>query len=139
MSPTSSMPVTGRCRMSRSAIFRPSRSTATRSATLSTCSMLWLTRIVAMPSVLSLVMSPSTASVCCTPSAAAGSSMMTTRLPHSTARATATACRWPPDSEPALDVTAGICSPRRSKACSTSRRIRRLSIRRSAVAIWPGP
>src|SRR4029077_4179177 len=62
--PTSSMPVTGRSRMSSSAIFRPSRSTATRSATLSTWSMLWLTRMVPMPSRLSLVMSPSTASVC---------------------------------------------------------------------------
>ena len=33
-----------------------------------------------------------------TPSAAVGSSMMTTRLPNAAARATATPWRWPPDS-----------------------------------------
>src|SRR5206468_709884 len=32
-----------------------------------------------------------------TPSAAVGSSMITIRVPHAIARATATACRWPPE------------------------------------------
>ena len=47
------------------------------------------------------------------------------------ARATATAWRWPPDRAPAFEVTGGIRSPRRVDAPSTSRRIRRLSIRRT--------
>ena len=44
-------------------------------------------------------MNDRTISVCLTPSAAVGSSSMTMWLPHSTARAIATACRCPPESE----------------------------------------
>ena len=42
--------------------------------------------------------SSSTCCVCATPSAAVGSSRITSREFHITARATATDCRWPPDS-----------------------------------------
>ena len=41
--------------------------------------------------------SASTCSVCATPSAAVGSSRITSREFHITARATATDWRWPPD------------------------------------------
>ena len=65
-------------------------------------------------------MSSATFACCSTPSAAVGSSISTTREPQATARPTATAWRWPPDSRPTRAATDGIGSscgrgPRRSR------------------------
>ena len=75
--------------------------------------------------------SVSTCSVCSTPSAAVGSSRMTTFACHMTAREIATDWRWPPESETTRCRTLGIvvtCSP-----SSTS------SERFSISSSWSGP
>ena len=56
--------------------------------------------ITATPLAASLRIRSITTSVCVTPSAAVGSSMITSRASAMTARATATPWRWPPESEP---------------------------------------
>ena len=56
--------------------------------------------ITAMPCSARLLIRFRTKAVCETPSAAVGSSMITSRASSMTALATATACRCPPDSEP---------------------------------------
>ena len=53
-----------------------------------------------MPRRASRVIRSRTRAVCETPSAAVGSSMITSLASSITALATATACRWPPDSDP---------------------------------------
>ena len=70
-----------------------------RSATSNTCGMLWLIRITGRPRSRTSRISCSTRLPSLTPSAAVGSSRMTTLLPNAADRATATACRWPPDSD----------------------------------------
>ena len=59
--------------------------------------MLWLMRITARPRSASRRTRSSTCSVCATPSAAVGSSRMTSLEFQSTARAMATVCRCPPE------------------------------------------
>ena len=67
------------------------------SATSKTSFMLCETSTTARPASASRRTSCSTCSVCATPRAAVGSSRMTSLEFHSTARAMATVCRWPPD------------------------------------------
>ena len=56
--------------------------------------------MTAMPRAPRVLIRSSTWAVCDTPSAAVGSSMMTSLASRMTARATATDWRWPPESEP---------------------------------------
>ena len=77
---------------------RPRRSTVIRSATSKMSCRLWEIRTTARPCSASRLTSSSTCSVCETPSAAVGSSRITSREFHITARATATDWRWPPES-----------------------------------------
>ena len=69
-----------------------------RSAISNTCGMLWLIRITGSPLSRTRLMSSSTWPDSLTPSAAVGSSMITSLRAHAAARATATPWRWPPDS-----------------------------------------
>ena len=71
----------------------PRRSTWTRSATSSTCGMECEIRITAMPLSLTRLMLSRTFRVCTTPSAAVGSSRITTLSAQLMARAIATCCR----------------------------------------------
>ena len=71
-----------------------------RSATAKTFSRLWLMTTTPSPRSRSVSIRLSTCSVCETPSAAVGSSSRTTLGSPSSERAMATACRWPPESEP---------------------------------------
>ena len=75
----------------------PSRWMWMRSATSNTCGMLWLIRMTGRPRSRTSRISCSTRLPSLTPSAAVGSSRMTTLLPNAAERATATACRCPPD------------------------------------------
>src|SRR5437764_530546 len=68
-----------------------------RSETANTSFMLCEIRTTASPLSARRRTSSRTWAVCATPSAAVGSSRMTTLLFHSTALAIATVCRWPPD------------------------------------------
>src|SRR6266496_3753900 len=77
---------------------RPRRWMWTRSATSNTCGMLWLIRMTGRPRSRTLRIRSSTMWDSLTPSAAVGSSMITTRRPNAALRATATPCRWPPES-----------------------------------------
>ena len=74
-------------------------------------------------------MSSSTTRVWVTPSAAVGSSMITSWACCMTALATATACRWPPDREPTgwrmertvtTDRSASVCFAANSMLISSS-------------------
>ena len=69
-----------------------------RSAISNTCGMLWLIRITGSPLSRTRLISSSTWPDSLTPSAAVGSSMITSLRAHAAARATATPWRWPPDS-----------------------------------------
>ena len=86
-------------RPGRSATTRPRYSTAIRSATSNTSFMLCETSITASPRSASRRTSASTFAVWATPSAAVGSSMITSLVFQSTALAIATDWRWPPDSD----------------------------------------
>ena len=77
----------------------PSRSTAMRSATAKTSLRLCEIMMTASPWSASRRTSLSTCPVCATPSAAVGSSRMTSLEFHITALATAIDWRWPPESE----------------------------------------
>ena len=70
-----------------------------RSATSKTSFMLWDTNSAACPCSASRRVRSSTIRVWATPSAAVGSSMITSFASQSTAFAIATDCRWPPESE----------------------------------------
>ena len=83
---------------SKTAMLRPSRSTVIRSATAKTSCRLCEMSTTASPWSARRSTSSSTCSVCATPSAAVGSSRITSREFHITARATATDWRWPPES-----------------------------------------
>ena len=76
----------------------PSRWMWMRSAISNTCGMLWLIRITGRPLSRTRLMSSSTCPDSRTPSAAVGSSMITSLRAHAAARATATPWRWPPES-----------------------------------------
>ncbi len=69
-----------------------------RSETSKTCGMLWLISTTGMPRDRTSWIRSSTLRLSLTPSAAVGSSRMTTFEPKAAARATATPWRWPPDS-----------------------------------------
>ncbi len=71
----------------------------TRSATANTSLRLWETTSTATPCEASRLIRLNTVLVCDTPSAAVGSSMITSFAFAITALATATDCRWPPDSD----------------------------------------
>ena len=81
-----------------------------------------------MPCSLSRWMRSRTIAVCETPRAAVGSSRMTSLASHITARATATACRCPPESDPTscridftvvTDMSASVLPAVFSMACSS--------------------
>ena len=76
---------------------RPRRWMWMRSATSKTCGMLWLIRITGSPRSRTSRISCSTRLPSLTPSAAVGSSRITTLLPNAADRATATPWRCPPD------------------------------------------
>src|SRR5262249_5270023 len=76
---------------------RPRRRTVILSATWKMSTRLWETSTTARPWSASRLTRSRTCFVCATPRAAVGSSRKTTRLFHSTARATATDCRCPPE------------------------------------------
>uniref|UniRef100_J1RUT9 Dehydrogenase n=1 Tax=Streptomyces auratus AGR0001 TaxID=1160718 RepID=J1RUT9_9ACTN len=78
---------------SKTPLLRPSRSTATRSATACTSAMLWLMRMTPRPRSRSRSTRSRTCAVCSTPRAAVGSSRMTTFGSPISARAIATTCR----------------------------------------------
>ena len=111
------------------AVRRPSRMTSTRSAISRTCGMLWLTSTTDMPASRARSMTSSTRRVWTTPSAAVGSSRITKLVAHTTARATATLCRCPPESMAIGVVTRGTRTPSCPKASAAPRRIAPLSSR----------
>src|SRR5579862_238116 len=76
---------------------RPSRSTVIRCAVSNTSCRLWEMITTASPCSARRRTRSSTCSVWATPSAAVGSSRITSFEFHITARATATDCRWPPE------------------------------------------
>ena len=88
------------CDAGPTAARRPRRSTAIRSATDRTSVRLCEMTITAMSWLFSRLIRSSTTRVWVTPRAAVGSSRITSFAWRITARATATACRWPPDSDP---------------------------------------
>src|SRR2546423_11888313 len=75
---------------------RPRRMMWIRSASSKTCGMSWLIRITGRPRSRTRRIRSSTWRVSLTPSAAVGSSMITSRRAQVAARATATPWRWPP-------------------------------------------
>ena len=81
--------------------------TQTWSLSRMTCSKLWLMSSTAWPSSRSRRMSSSTLAVSWTPSAAVGSSMMTSLELKPAARQMATAWRWPPESRRTRDSDRG--------------------------------
>src|SRR5262245_61425512 len=117
--------------------FRPSRRTAIRSATSKTSRRLCEISTTARPCSARRLTRSSTCCVWATPSAAVGSSSMTSFEFHITARATATDWRWPPESvatrcliermvvtESDVSVSAVFCSisgsfSRCSKSCAS--------------------
>src|SRR5829696_6407662 len=98
----------------------PSRSTTMRSATANTSTRLWLMMITPWPSSRSSLMRSSTCWVWATPSAAVGSSRMTTLGSPIVARATAMDWRCPPDSDATSVRTLGMLTDRRSSRPSAS-------------------
>src|ERR1700737_2933287 len=80
---------------------RPRRITCSRSAISNTCGMLWLIRTTGVPRARTVRIKSSTIPDSRTPSAAVGSSMITTRLAKAAAPATANPRRPPPPGGPA--------------------------------------
>ena len=76
--------------------------TSTRSATSITAGIEWLMNTTPSPRSRTRRIRSSTPLVWTTPRAAVGSSSKMTRLPQAAARATATACFWPPDIAPTV-------------------------------------
>ena len=95
---------------------RPRRSTTMRSATSKTSTRLWLITTTPSPRSRSRRIRSSTCAVCATPSAAVGSSRITTFGSPSSERATATYWRWPPESVPTSLRTLGIVTARRESS-----------------------
>ena len=118
---------------------RPSRWTWMRSATSNTCGMLCEIRMIGTPRARTSWISSSTLRLSLTPSAAVGSSRITTREPKAAARATATPCRCPPDS-----VSTGwsmfwiVIRPRSFSFSRAMRRISGWSSRRRTLPARPG-
>src|SRR6266704_1587923 len=95
---------------------RPSRMTCTSSATWITWGIEWLTNTTPRPRSRTRRISSRTPLVCTTPRAAVGSSSKTIRLAQAAARATATACFWPPDMAPMLPEKLRTVAPSSSNA-----------------------
>ena len=96
----------------KSPAVRPRRSTTIRSATSKTSARLWLITTTPSPRSRRRLISSSTWAVWGTPSAAVGSSSITTLGSPSSDRATATCWRWPPESVPTSVRTLGIVTAR---------------------------
>ena len=77
---------------------RPCRSTTIRSDSRNISPVSWQDSRIVVPCSRSRVISRSTSAASCTPSEAVGSSSSSSRGLCAIARATATICRWPPDS-----------------------------------------
>src|ERR1700722_5163634 len=95
---------------------RPSRITCTSSATWITCGIEWLMNTTPSPRSRTRRIRSRTPLVWTTPRAAVGSSSRMTRLAQAAARATATACFWPPDMAPMLPEKLRTVAPSSSKA-----------------------
>ena len=91
------------------------------SATSKMSCRLWLTSTTARPCSPRRLTRSSTCRVWATPSAAVGSSRITTLEFHITALATATDWRWPPDSPATVWRTVRSSSPRGSSSVSLAR------------------
>src|SRR6266571_9519149 len=94
----------------------PSRRTCTSSATWITWGIEWLTNTTPRPRSRTRRIRSRTPLVCTTPWAAVGSSSKTIRLAQAAARATATACFWPPDMAPTLPEKLRTVAPSSSNA-----------------------
>src|SRR5690606_17415618 len=123
---------------------RPWRMTTASSHTWTTWSMLCEMRMIEMPcSSGSRRIVSRTLRVSRTPSAAVGSSRMSTRRAKATARATAMACRCPPDMSPTWPRRSGRCTWSVVSRSATSRRIALRSSQprprqpRGRVSSWP--
>src|ERR1022692_859109 len=95
---------------------RPSRMTCTSSATAITWGIEWLMNTTPSPRSRTRRIRSRTALVCTTPRAAVGSSSKMTRFAQEAARATATACFWPPDMAPMLPEKLRTVAPSSSNA-----------------------
>src|SRR5581483_7091240 len=95
---------------------RPSRITWTSSATSSTAGIWWLMNTTPSPRSRTRRIRSRTPLVCTTPRAAVGSSSRMTLLAQAAARATATACFWPPDMAPTSPVKLRTVAPSSSNA-----------------------
>src|SRR6266702_3954957 len=95
---------------------RPSRMTCISSATSITWGIEWLMNTTPSPRSRTRRIRSRTPLVCTTPRAAVGSSSRTIRLAQAAARATATACFWPPDMAPMLPEKLRTVAPSSSKA-----------------------
>ena len=76
--------------------------------------MLWLTRMMVLPSALSRRIRSSTCAVSFTPSAAVGSSITISSAFQRSAREIATACRCPPDRFSTAMSMSAIVTPSRA-------------------------
>ena len=123
IAPTISSRVASRWRR-RSPASRPSRRTKMRSATSKTSARLWLMTTTPSPRSRRRLTRSSTCAVWRTPSAAVGSSRITTFGSPSSERAMATCWRWPPDIAPTSARTLVIVTARFSSSswerCSMS-------------------
>src|SRR4051794_34651701 len=113
-----------------SATFCPRRSTVMVSATSKMSCRLWEISTTARPCSPRRRTRSSTCRVCATPSAAVGSSRMTTLEFHMTALATATDWRWPPDSPATVWRTERIVVTDSDARVSLARFSMRVSSRR---------
>ena len=94
-----------------------------RSHTSSTCGIEWLMNTTAMPLSRTRFTDSSTFLVCTTPSAAVGSSRMTTLSAHAIALAMAMPCRWPPDIAPTGAFSDRTVAPSSANDAAAWRRI----------------
>ncbi|MCY1380269.1 hypothetical protein D9M69_680740 [compost metagenome] len=109
-----------------------------RSATSNTCGMLWLMSTTGRPRSRTRRISSSTMLPSFTPSAAVGSSMMTTCRAKAALRATATHWRWPPESVSTACVIDWMPTFRSAMRAALSCSIFFLSSMRSTLPRKPG-
>ena len=107
-----------------SAMSRPCRSTAMRSASRNIWLMSWQASTTVVPCSRTRAIRSSTSADSCTPSAAVGSSSSSSRGCCAMARATATSWRWPPDSERTERPGSRSGTPSRLNSRAASLRIR---------------
>ena len=107
-----------------SAMSRPCRSTAMRSASRNIWLMSWQASTTVVPCSRTRAIRSSTSADSCTPSAAVGSSSSSSRGCCAMARATATSWRWPPDSERTERPGSRSGTPSRANSRAASLRIR---------------